>query len=81
MRCVVGVLLFVVLYFGSCMVLKEAVTVRSGKAAAARVLKTYHAPVAVAAGIVAIVGCTLPTLLMRMSERSAWREYEDYQRR
>lgn len=80
MRCVVGLVLFLVLYFGSCKMLKEAVTLRSGKAAATRVLKTYHAPVAVVAGLVAIVGCSLPTLLMRMSERSEWREYDDYQR-
>ena len=81
MRCVIGVVLFVVLYFGGCMVLNEAVTAHSGKVAAARVLKTYHAPVAVAAGLVAIIGCSLPTVLLRKSERSEWQEYEDFQRR
>lgn len=81
MRCLVGFLLFVVLYFGSCNVVQQAVTVRSGKAAAARMLKTWHAPIAVVTGLVVLAGCALPTLLVRMSERNAWRECDDYQRR
>ena len=79
MRCVVGLVLFIVLYFGSCRVLSEAVTVRHGKATAQRVLKTWHAPIAVAVGLITITGCTLPWLLMRMNERNKWREFEDYQ--
>ncbi|HVU85727.1 MAG TPA: hypothetical protein VHD36_00275 [Pirellulales bacterium] len=74
MRCIAGVVLFVVLYFGSCWLLGEAVritTIRNdprhsawaGQSAKAAVLKKYHALVAVGAGLVSIAGCALPTIL------------------
>jgi hypothetical protein len=73
-RCIAGIVLFLVLYFGSCWFLGEVVratTIRNdprhsasaGQRAKADVLKRYHALVAVAAGIVTIAGCALPTTL------------------
>ncbi len=91
MRCIVGVVLFGVLYFGSCALLGEIVRARAvtnhplhsqkvGTKTRARVLKKYHALVAVGAGVVTIVGCSLPSVLLRMSERSEWRQYKEWQR-
>lgn len=85
MRCVVGVVLFVVLYFGGLQLLGEIVTARAiandgysqkaARTAGAKVVSKYHAVVAVGAGVLAIVGCSLPTMLIRLSERSEQRAY------
>jgi hypothetical protein len=74
MRCIAGIVVFIVLYFGSCWLLGEmaqAVAIRNdpghsvfaGRQAKADVLKRYHALVAVGAGTVTILGCALPTIL------------------
>ena len=69
MRCVLGFVLFVVLYFGSCTILGEIVHKTSGRAAKAEVLRKYHALVAVGAGIVTLFCCSVPTLLARAAQR------------
>ncbi len=70
MRCIAGLTLFVVLYFGSCKVLADV-------AGTAFVTK-YHALVAVVVGLIALVACCLPTLLLKSCERNeAWRRYAD----
>lgn len=89
MRCIVGIVLFLVLYFGSCNLLGEIVrtvairnnpqhSVSVGRAAQANALRKYHALVAVGAGAVTILGCSLPTLLMRKTEFDPWSEYEEH---
>ena len=45
--------------------------------AAAKAVTKYHALVAVRAGAVAILGCSLPTLISRKLERDTWRRYAD----
>jgi hypothetical protein len=69
MRCVLGFVLFVVLYFGSCAILDGIVRKTSGRAAAVEVIRKYHALVAVGAGIVTLLCCSVPTLLERASRR------------
>jgi len=90
MRCVAGVVLFIVLYFASLQLVKEIVTARaiandgySPKAAATagrNAMSKYHAILAAGSGVVSIVACCLPSILMRMSERSERRAYEEYER-
>jgi len=86
MRCLVGFTLFVVLYFGSCKLLGEAAgaiatakdphhSQRAGRAVAAQVVTKYHALVAVGVGVVVLLGCSLPTILARRSERAEWQSY------
>jgi len=66
MRCIIGLVLFVVLYLGSCALLGEAVTamtLRSGQAysqkaaklAGTEAVRKYHALVAVGAGAVTLL--------------------------
>ena len=69
MRCVLGLVLFVVLYFGSCTILAEIVNKTSGRAAKIEALRKYHALVAVGAGVVTLLCCSVPTLLERASRR------------
>jgi hypothetical protein len=69
MRCVLGLVLFVVLYFGSCTILGGIFRKTSGRAAEVEVLRTYHALVAVGAGVVSLFCCGVPTLLARASRR------------
>ena len=82
MRCLLGFVMFVVLYFGSCSVLGEvvaAMTLKSGQGYSERgaqkvgkeFVYKYHAVVAVATGIVTLLTCCLPTLAAKMSEREA----------
>ena len=69
MRCVLGFVLFVVLYFGSCTTLGEIVRKTSGRAAEAEVLRKYPVRlVAVGAGVVSLFCCSVPTLLARASQ-------------
>jgi hypothetical protein len=81
MRCVIGIVLFIVLYFGSCNLLGEVVRARAlandpahsqrlAQRARHEALRVWHAPLAVGAGIVAIAVCALPTVLTRMNERA-----------
>lgn len=74
-------MLFIVLYFGSCNLLGEVVRARAlandpahsqrlAQRARAEALRVWHAPLAVAAGVVAIAVCALPAVLTRMNERS-----------
>ncbi len=91
MRCIVGLVLFLFLYFGSCKLLREiagamavandpAHSQRVGRAVGARAVKKYHALVAVGAGAVAFLSFSLPVLLVRSSERneeSAWHRYAE----
>jgi hypothetical protein len=69
MRCVLGFVLFVVLYFGSCTTLGGIVRQTSGRAAEVEVLRKYHALVAVGAGVISLFCCSVPTLLERASRR------------
>ncbi len=74
MRCVAGFVSFVVLYFGSCKVLGDVM----GKA----FISKWHALVAVIVGVITLVACALPTVLLKMSERNEeWRDYADGGRR
>lgn len=89
MRCFVGVILFLVLYFGSCHLLREgvaAMTFRSGQGytqkesqrAGTQAVKKYHALVAVGTGLVALLACSLPSLLLKMSERQPeWQSFDE----
>lgn len=81
MRCILGFVLFVVLYFGSCNLLGEIVRARAvandpahsqrlAQKARHEFLRVWHAPLAVAAGVVAIGVCALPSVLIKMNERS-----------
>ncbi len=81
MRCVIGIVLFIVLYFGSCNLLGEVVRARTlaidpahsqplAQQARAEALRVWHAPLAVTAGLMVIAVCSLPTVLTRMNERS-----------
>jgi hypothetical protein len=88
MRCIVGVVLFLVLYFGGCAVLgavaggiagaNDPRHARSvGRVAGANAVTKYHALVAVGAGTVSLLCCCLPTLLVKMNERNQWRQYAE----
>lgn len=81
MRCIIGFVLFVVLYFGSCNFLGEVVKMQAlandpaqSQRRALKVrhefLRKWHAAIAVGAGVAAIGACALPTILMRMNERA-----------
>ena len=48
-----------------------------GRVAGANAVTKYHALVAVGAGTVSILSCCLPTLLLKMSERSGRRMYAE----
>jgi hypothetical protein len=89
MRCIVGFVLFVVLYFGGLQVfgsivmaraLEEGYSQKAAKRAGAKAVSKYHAVWAVGSGILAIGACCVPTLLIRANERSEWRAYEEYDR-
>jgi hypothetical protein len=88
MRCLVGLVLFLVLYFGSCRVIGEvvaAMTLRSGQGysrrgaelAAFEFVHTYHALIAVGAGALTLLACSLPTLLLKMGQREEWQYYAE----
>jgi hypothetical protein len=81
MRCVAGLALFVVLYFGSCTILSGIVRNSSGPWEAAEALRKYHALVAVAAGAVSLGACMLPGYLLRKSQEAEWREWQDWNSR
>jgi len=81
MRCVIGIVLFIVLYFGSLNVVGEIVKARAlandpahsqrlAQRARHEALRKWHAALAVGAGVVAITVCALPTVLARMNERT-----------
>jgi hypothetical protein len=87
MRCLIGMTLFLVLYFGSCKLLGEIVctatiandprhSATNGRIAKADFLKKYHALIAVGAGAVALLGCGLPALLATRSRREPWQDTE-----
>lgn len=81
MRCVIGIVLFIVLYFGSLNVVGEIVRARAlandpahsqrlAQRARHEALRKWHAALATGAGIIAITVCALPTVLSRVAERS-----------
>jgi hypothetical protein len=88
MRCIIGLVLFVGLCYGGIRSLNSYATARelandpslskrAAEAAAWKVVKEYHAYVYVAAGVITIALCSLPTLLDRagsFNEQGAWRE-------
>src|SRR5687768_20711 len=87
MRCIIGLVLFLVLYFGTCSQLDDIVAgvlqlndPNYSRAAAmsvgAGVVKKYHAVVAVVVGLVTLLGCALPSLLSGRSEAEAWSRYD-----
>jgi hypothetical protein len=89
MRCIVGFVLFVVLYFGGLQVfgsivtaqaLEEGYSQKAAKRAGAKAVSKYHAVWAVGAGVLAIGACCVPSLLIRMNEQSQRRAYEEYER-
>lgn len=80
MRCLVGFVLFVVLYFGGCALLGKYVAtnalqtgqVHSQKAAelaGRQVVKKYHPHLAVGVGLAVLLMCSVPSLLTKMSQR------------
>ena len=78
MRCVLGFVLFVLLYFGSCTTLGEIVRQNSGPAAEVEVLRKYHALVAVGVGVVTLLCCSVPTLLERASRSEFERQFAEW---
>jgi hypothetical protein len=75
--------MFIVLYFGSCILLKEgvvAMTLRGGhcqasaQMAAKEATRIYHAPIAVGIGLLTLLTCSAPTILLKMSRRSEQRQ-------
>lgn len=80
MRCVLGLVLFVVVYFGSCTILGGIVRKTSGPAAQVEVLRKYHALIAVGAGVVSLFCCSVPTLLERASRRELERLEAEWNR-
>jgi hypothetical protein len=79
MRCAIGVTMFIVLYFGGCFLLVQgvtAMTLRSGhcrasaQVAAKEAMRIYHAPIAVGVGLLTLLTCSAPTILLKMSRRS-----------
>ncbi|MCE5267331.1 MAG: hypothetical protein LLG00_05545 [Planctomycetaceae bacterium] len=80
MRCIVGLVLFVVLYVGSCGLLGKVVAdwaLRNGQAysqrdaiqAGHRAIRKYHPHVAVGVGLVTLLICAAPTLLAKRDAR------------
>jgi hypothetical protein len=80
MRCVAGFVLFVTLYFSSCIMLDGIVRKTSGRVAAAEALRKYHALIAVGAGVVTLLCCSVPTLLARASQSEFERQYAEWNR-
>jgi hypothetical protein len=88
MRCIIGLVLFLGLCYGGIQSLKSYATARelendpglsqsSAEAAAWKVVKEYHAYVYVAAGVITVALCSVPTFLERhgsFNEQAAWRE-------
>ncbi len=83
MRCIAGLVLFVVLYFGGCMVLAGIageLKVGNGsrnsglfnRVAEASIVKKYHALMAVGAGAASLAICCLPTLLASTKGNDEW---------
>jgi hypothetical protein len=88
MRCIVGIVLFVALCYGgirglnSFLVSRElandpTISQHAAESAAWKVVKQYHAYVYVAAGLLTLVFCSLPTVLDKQgsyNEQGGWRE-------
>jgi hypothetical protein len=88
MRCIIGLVLFVVLCYGGIQWLKSyaaarelasdpSLSQRAAETAAWKVVKDYHAYVYVAAGVITIALCSLPKLLDKQGSLNAqgrWRE-------
>ena len=85
MRCIIGLVLFLVLYFGSLKVLGEistAVAMRNDpgmsqrrRAIGNRTMSKYHAILAAGSLVIAIGGCALPTILLKRNERANWEQF------
>jgi ATP/ADP translocase len=80
MRCIAGLALFIALYFSSCTILAGVFRNTSGAAASAEELRKYHALLAVGAGAMSLVACTLPGILAKKSREAEWREWEEWNR-
>jgi hypothetical protein len=88
MRCILGFVLFVGLCYGGIQLLRSYATAQelatkpgisqpAAEAAAWKTVKEYHAYVYVAAGVITLALCSLPTLLERQgsfNEQGAWRQ-------
>jgi hypothetical protein len=88
MRCVIGLVLFVALCYGGIRSLNAYATARelandpslsqrAAEAAAWKVVEANHAYVYIAAGVITILLCSLPTILERQgsfNEEGAWRQ-------
>jgi hypothetical protein len=81
MRCIAGFVLFVALYFPSCIILGgivRTVSISNGnspsvaRAAEANAITKWHALVAVGAGATAFFFCSLPTLLAKRCKQDEW---------
>lgn len=92
MRCIIGVVLFVILYFGSLAIGRQIVVVRAANngataktadRAGGRFVADYHAYLMAGSGLIALAGCALPTLLAPKgitSEAELYeREFRKYQ--
>lgn len=77
MRCIAGLALFLALYFSSCTILAGVVRNTSGAAAGAEALRKNHALLAVGAGAVSLVACSLPGILAKKSREAEWRKWEE----
>jgi hypothetical protein len=81
MRCVIGIILFFVLYHGSCKVLGEYVARTTGgsdrmcssyraQRVAAEAVHKWHPHLMVGAGLTAILLCSLPSMLGSVERKS-----------
>ena len=80
MRCLVGFVLFVVLYFGGYALLGQYVATNAlqtgqvhskmaAEMAGRHVVKKYHSHLAVGVGLTVLLVCSIPTVLVKMSQR------------
>jgi hypothetical protein len=86
MRCVIGLVVFLVLYFGSLKLLSEFSTAialrndpgmsqRTARAIGNRTMQKYHAILMAGSLVIAIGGCALPTILLKRNERANWEQF------
>ncbi len=86
MRCLIGFVMFVVLYFGSCKALEEAsrqMALSNGhspsvsRVAASKVVTKYHSVVAVVVGLFVLFACCLPTIMVKLNDHFERRNYAE----
>jgi hypothetical protein len=72
MRCIAGIVMFLVLYFSLCTIIGGAAQQWYGPRTKAEVLRKYHAAVAVGCGVVTLFACALPSILAKHCKDDEW---------